>query len=376
MALDSRALVIPVAPHDQAMANQDVTIVSPETNFQGRLNACKAMSKAMYIHLSISESNLLCDALLSFVNSGYAIHRLYSAILVQQLIQLSFPALSHPIFKQIETLYMTNLQEYDTGLSCILYQELHDPLRHLRNETQALLNAYSTASRSKNIQLSIPSLPSHPCDPPYPTSLGPIFNADIANDIIQRYIPIWADSGVSEPYHVQVVQNSILSYTNLFELWETRVLSSISSSILSMHLVPPKLNPLVRSLMSHLKTEQISVFQQRSATFIAVLTSLLIEHSKPPAINAKIVSNCVALLSPVEQFEWMRQVNGIVSLSDVKLSDSAVSSTRGAKKATEKLLEGVDPEAALIVNQVDQKHRDTIIRGGEFVVEAFCKEVK
>lgn len=124
----------------------------------------------------------------------------------------------------------------------------------------------------------------------------------------------------------RLIETIIRSYRRLKETLDNRVLASAAAAVIAMRIVPPKLNPVIQSIMRSVKGEAYSELQLRSAQALASFMAACLDplSGLPSGPPVKIVSNLANFLCQDESYtpQLVRfpQRDGILSLI---ISDSA-----------------------------------------------------
>ncbi|CAJ0832129.1 8775_t:CDS:10 [Entrophospora sp. SA101] len=331
---------------DAGMLQQDFALVSVDTVLRGRVIASK-------------------DKIVSRLSSSCASNKQLSAIVVEEWARSLIEnhgnntldlVNTSPFASNIST-FMISILESDAPT---FYSELTTILRRIRGECQALLNTFVTVGKVNSS--NIPALPTCVLGEivvaSQPENSTPLFNIQMATEIatttydnlslqiLDRNHRSPQAQQQQEECQTQLqdrhrrVLNSISSYESTKLKNDTIVYAAIASAVVALQALPPKLNPIIRSIMNSIKKEENIELQQRSAATLANLVFLCSSNQSGTRINPndKIVKNlCTFLCSDTTVTPEFQQNNnkreGILSLQKAKESDknttSSTSSSNG-----------------------------------------------
>ncbi|CAJ0752198.1 15832_t:CDS:10 [Entrophospora sp. SA101] len=337
---------------DAGMLQQDFALVSVDTVLRGRVIASKGLG-------------MLMNKIVSRLSSSCASNKQLSAIVVEEWARSLIEnhgnntldlVNTSPFASNIST-FMISILESDAPT---FYSELTTILRRIRGECQALLNTFVTVGKVNSS--NIPALPTCVLGEivvaSQPENSTPLFNIQMATEIatttydnlslqiLDRNHRSPQAQQQQEECQTQLqdrhrrVLNSISSYESTKLKNDTIVYAAIASAVVALQALPPKLNPIIRSIMNSIKKEENIELQQRSAATLANLVFLCSSNQSGTRINPndKIVKNlCTFLCSDTTVTPEFQQNNnkreGILSLQKAKESDknttSSTSSSNG-----------------------------------------------
>ncbi|CAG8530565.1 8145_t:CDS:10 [Ambispora leptoticha] len=323
---------------DAGMLQQDFALVSVESVVRGRVTASKGlgllMSKCPQEYLEATFK----DIILSFLSSALASNRQLSSVIIEEWARAAFGNIapdhdilvaSFPLASCLSSTLISSLESEPPAY----YVELLPILRRIRGECQALLNSFvSDAKISLDL---IPSLPTN--------VLGEPGNADNSYFCVETAVHIVSDTFDQLSANIHKNRKSIIEalddrkrrvlssigfYESSKQKLDTNVYAAISGAIVALRVLPPKLNPVIRSIMNSIKTEENCELQERSAATLASLVALCSSDKNSGRVNPndKIAKNLCAFLcqdqtnTPVLQNN--RNKEGILSLQKAKENNS------------------------------------------------------
>ncbi|KAI8999803.1 SNF2 family N-terminal domain-containing protein [Gaertneriomyces semiglobifer] len=394
---------INVAPHDKAMSEQDLTVISVDDIMHGRLAGASALGHLVHFLLESADAEVerqIKDLITAYLTSSWCGHRLMCNIMLDEWAfvwslknesSTSMLLERSPLASHLWTTLVDALTTADSG-TFLYYNEHMAPLLAVRNPTQDLLHLLSS-----HVQ-NIPQLPPMPNEPPRQTPFGMSFNAQVSESVLEHIVPqvLNADSRLPPGKRAQVeesvsrIRTSIEAFRQHQNMWEVRWQAAMAATVTSMQMLPAKINPVVRSLMASVKNETNIDLQRRSARTMSRLLDLTIKLNKPPVINEKIIKNlCTVLCSDpavsLGDDSIYGQEAGILSLwnntaSEPPLTQSnrrtgQVTGKRGRKKKS------LDPSIVDVMGSSDMsasaedletKQAANAARGAVFTLEAIC----
>ena len=337
-----------ISPHDRAMIQQDLIVVSMDTIFDGRISASTALGCLICVirkHGVQQSSGKLNELLGGYLQSAWACQRLWNSITIQEWanehVSNKSNAATSLLDKDELALSVWNtcnqlLEQGHSGIS-VLYRELITGLTKVRNGCDALLQI----ARSSGI-VDIPSLPNLPGSAENSTQdsiLGSVFTSDTADYIMNSLYPAYMQALQSDALlelHSRLVVD-LKVYNDDQQTWETRVLASLSGTVVTLERLPQKLNPIIRSIMNSVKKEENVPLQERAAKHIANMIRLNSTGDKAESINTKITKNiCVFLCSDptvVGEAKVERANVGISTLRMQELEIAQQDAKEGSAKA-------------------------------------------
>ncbi|CAG8444968.1 8385_t:CDS:10 [Ambispora gerdemannii] len=319
---------------DTGMLQQDFALVSVESVVRGRVTASKGLGLLISKWPQEYLEATFKDIILSFLSSVLASNRQLSSVIIEEWARAAFGniASEHDVSiaaSPLSSCLTSTLISILESEPPVFYAELLPIIRRIRGECQALLNSFVSEA---NISLDlIPALPTN--------VLGEPGNADnscfcvetaghIASDIFDQ---LSANIHKSRKSIIETlddrkcrVLSSIGFYESSKQKLDTNVYAAISGAVVALRVLPPKLNPVIRSIMNSIKTEENSELQERSAATLASLVALCSSDKNSGRVNPndKIAKNLCAFLcqdqSTTPVLQNNRSKEGILSLQKAK----------------------------------------------------------
>jgi TATA-binding protein-associated factor len=165
----------------------------------------------------------------------------------------------------------------------------------------------------------------------------------------------------------------IANYKGLKLKWDTQVNMSFSAAVVAFEDLPAKQNPITRSLMASIKTEENEQLQNRAAQGLSRLISLNRHTPKGILVNEKIVKNvCVFLCSDPVSGDISKPItDGILTITYLKQSAEIKkklkkSPSEATKKKNHKQIEELDMISGtvddnLINFEEDEAHKKALL---------------
>ncbi|KAI9328933.1 SNF2 family N-terminal domain-containing protein [Obelidium mucronatum] len=396
-----------VSIQDQAMVQQDLHVVDEQDVLRGRLSAATGVGRLLNHMIATpgiesGSLSIIQGLLFGYLNSGSAGHRTLVHIIIEEL-SISYYSdesapesitSKFPLLKGAWDTIMANLISADSvGGSQVMYSEQLPPLGRLRMECQALINTFAEYGAS-----GCPFLPNLPFTdttqfPPDPTNpFGITFTFQVAerllNEVVPQLFPMVKPtrSGIDPTplikERIARVQIAIEKYHAESLKWETQTHASASSAIVNLRSLPPKLNPIVRSLMGSIKSETSELIQRRSASGVGRLLELNSGSGKGGM--DKVVKNLGVYLC--NEAEWgdvfsVTSETGILSLGmSEKQAEVEVKSGGGggggkkSKELNSEALSAVESASGVIADLgvLNKVKNQVARRGAKFAFEQTC----
>ncbi|KAI9209494.1 uncharacterized protein BJ171DRAFT_487176 [Polychytrium aggregatum] len=415
-----------IAVHDKVMVNQDLTVISIDDIIRGRLASSKAlgvMIHSLIQHGTDTIHGRVKELLTSYLNSGWATHRIFANVVAEEWAgrwecvhpppctidpQGHFMVDAVPLAGQLWDVMTNILIAADSGAVVTFYRELNSPLNRVFHESQTLLSTFTDAGVQGVPPL--PPLPFSPVETGRPTSLfGPQFNIlvaqQIAGEVYDQFFQLVGPAGRNELGAVIAERRARLNYAieNYNEVqrkWEVRVHACMSSASVRLGRLPPKINPVIRSLMNAIKFETNEQIQKRSAEGVSRMIQMNVALQRPAAINDKVVKNLAGFLCSDTDVVWdirsiLEEPTGIWTLRRLETSKKEANPTPSKIHAADKPKSSggrkktaatgssddsgavlADAAAALPANMSPEdaarKARQIVRRGAEIAVSDIC----
>ena len=384
-----------VSVHDKAMIAQDLTIIDRCIVINGRIHGALAIgiaSSAVSVRNAKFIEKSVFEYLKSHLQSCWAGHRVYAAVIIDEW-GLSLESrgagdsISNSQFaNDLSDVMNVELVGADSGAS-LLYEELKVHLNLVRQDCCAFFSLISSYG------VQVPLVPNIPTSQ---SSVSDVFSAQLADHYLNDYFPsLIASVSESESLKspttptrhsllndkVSMVKVSIEKYYIAQRNLESRVLGSISSAVIRLKKFPPKLNPVIRSLMNFVKYEANTDFQSRAADGVSRLIESNIMFSRPQTVNDKIISNLAGFLTDDQDFvgnvSKVLETEGIytlVGMEGASSKDVDVPVSVGRRKKKDSIVPVPDAlsaitEASTLSNE-ENEARIVVRRGSESAFES------
>ncbi|CAI2172682.1 1119_t:CDS:10 [Funneliformis geosporum] len=337
---------------DAGMLQQDFALVSVDTVLRGRVSASKGLGMLMsrWPHESLEAT--FKEILMACLSSTWASNKQLSAVIIEEW---SRSVLDHSVQSFQNSLVETssfalNISEFMVQMlesdPPTFYSELVTILRRIRGECQALLNTFVSVGRINSA--TVPALPIHVLGEGVQLDASQLFSVEMAAEIAtttfnnlsaqvsgrsRRSAQVQPEERQSQ---LQDRQRRVLASIGYYESTKQKndiiVFAAIAGAVVALRVLPPKLNPIIRSIMNSIKSEENLGLQQRSAATLASLVSLCsaaADSSVRVNPNDKIVKNlCTFLCSDpttTPDIQNNHKKEGILSLLKAKEPDKTSS---------------------------------------------------
>jgi TATA-binding protein-associated factor len=366
-----------IPPQDKAMLNQDLIVVSYDNIMKGRLTAAKAVGNLVSTLLLHPYTQELQPKIFEWINaytlSGHAFHRIFIGVVMETCVDATKQSFevdfleAIPHAKTLWQQFVQILSDASAGGS-LLFVELQNQLVPLHQDCTMIQNSLA--------QMGHPT----PALPTKDAQGGDFFTVDAAEYFLDSVCPPLmgkASEILAELYRKAV--NMKLSTRQLQIQLDTRVYSSLASAVVAFGMLPPKLNPVIRNLMSSAQTEENVDLQQRCAHGIAKMLLLNVRSGGKSNTNDKIVKNCCVYLCSDPHLVGLLVENpstgGIITMDELKAIRIAPKRAPSKKKGVEidaDAAEAVKDAAAAAANEHERVTKRILHRGAESVVQSLC----
>ncbi|RHZ83144.1 hypothetical protein Glove_99g122 [Diversispora epigaea] len=346
---------------DTGMLQQDFALVSVDTILRGRVTASKGLGMLMSCWPSESLESTFKEYIINCLSSSWALSKQLAAVITEEWSR----SIMEKEPQNIQSLLIQNLplaSILSNAMISILesnppsfYSELVSILRRIRGECQAMLNTFVSVGKvNSNI---IPPLPSHVLgeiiQTDNSTSLFGIetaaeFSTDVFNNLLSHVsVKNRRSSNDDVQSQLQDRQRRVVSSIGFYEASkqknDTIVFAAIAGAVVALRVLPSKLNPIIRSIMNSIKSEENFELQKRSASTLASLVELCSYEDNTVRVNPndKIVKNlCTFLCSdPITtpELQSNRSKEGILSLQKAKEPEKSSTNNDSLNRDDEKL---------------------------------------
>jgi TATA-binding protein-associated factor len=285
---------------DNPMFLGDVTLVEYPTFLRTKVAASRAIGRAFTLW-DPERLSQLKDTLTDYMHSPFSTQRLVVGVILEEFGKALLSEEKRSQNEELASFFATKLMDALNDQSDMMYRDLTPFLKAVRTQCQSLFGVFVDAaklSRSKLPHLAI-VVQGEP-------EAGPdAFNVSTAEKISGETFEK-LKRGLSTSYRITASQALSDAHRNLTHAIneakdtkngrDTSIYASYAAAyvVLSNEL-PKKLNPIIRSLMESVKSEEVVQLQRRAAQSIAQLIELFLKVGKVGPSD-KIVKNLCALL--------------------------------------------------------------------------------
>lgn len=323
---------------DKSILNQDLSLIGVDVVIRGRLGAAEALGAAAVQLWRQADPNQV-QHLLPYLDSASALQRCLAATVAQEWAESceragqTVDGLSATEAISSRLLALVNAPPPPT------WNEMGVRLSRIQLDCSALLRAFQ--NEGKVPKAKIPSLPST-VDP-----LGlqkDAFNPDMAERVVTKdYEALLAlvtpkqrkaALTILEDCRRKVIAG-VGFYRDAKDKQDTQVFAAAAAALISLHTLPAKLNPIIRSIMNSVKFEENADLQQRSAKGVASFVALCRSPGAKADPSPKIVKNlCAFICQDTTQTAIFANVKGThVGIMSQGIEATANGSTGGKRSA-------------------------------------------
>ncbi|SMN21206.1 similar to Saccharomyces cerevisiae YPL082C MOT1 Essential abundant protein involved in regulation of transcription [Maudiozyma saulgeensis] len=383
---------------DAPMIAGDITLLGSDVIINTRVMAARAFGLTLAMFQDSTLQSFFSNVLVRCYELPYATPRMLAGVILTEFCGAWLK--SNPDRDQLPTFVndifgeKINAQLSDPS-SLPVFRELVPSLKALRMQCQTLLTTFVDVG-----MLPQHKLPRIAIVVQGETEAGPqAFTIETAEKVYNEYYPKLFKA-MSNSYKIlgkkpledarYRVQLAIDSTNDLMKARSNWVLCNAASSILLMNGIPPKLNPVIRSLMDSVKEETNEMLQQMAGNSVIHLLRELVKSNKVNVAN-KIVKNLCGFLcvdtSEVPDFTanlqysseiltLIKEDNSITDQEDIKLkkvADDAKLKRKGGLYTLGKLLSVFDKEElskipkfkAVLFEPLDKSYSDEELKLNE-----------
>ncbi|EST08987.1 SNF2-related [Kalmanozyma brasiliensis GHG001] len=337
---------------DKGILTQDLSLVGVDAVIRGRLSAAEALGSAMARFPRAEDETTFGEVLRDYLESTSALQKCLAAAIIQEWAQACAGLGSDlkdtsPIVNDLAGRLIGVLETPAPPT----YAEMTVMLQRIQAECQGLYNSFQRDAKVPKAK--IPSLP---------TTVDPLgmmvdaFTIDTAKDVAQNGFESLLSQAGSKAKKAALPlledrRRKLIAAIGFYqankEKQDTQVFASIAGAVISLKVLPAKLNPVIRSIMNSVKFEENVDLQTRSARSVAKL----IEYCSSPAAKTnpsdKIVKNLCAFVcqdtTRVAIFAASKDVRqGILSMNEpaVVPKGPGRTSTKDEPVESEEVLQG------------------------------------
>ncbi|OWB58497.1 hypothetical protein B5S28_g4536 [[Candida] boidinii] len=326
---------------DSPVINGDLTLVSKETLLRTRLAASTAFGKTMAIYKSNERLSTLFLRLSKYLNDPFSTPRLLSSVIIDEYcisVSNSNQSINSDAIAKLLPILNTCLSDPDSNLPS--FREFVPTLKGLRTQVLQLFSIFREQGR-----LSSSKIPQLAVLVKGEKDAGPdAFSVELAEKIINETFkkllkslsPVYKLSCIQSLEDIKhIIQMTILEAKESQNERCTSILSSYASASIKLAGLPIKLNPIIRSLMDSIKSEESFLLQERTSHSIVSLINQLNQNGKKGASD-KMVKNLCAFFcvdtSEVPEFIPNKNYKDII-LSLKKEESSVISNNISSKSS-------------------------------------------
>lgn len=284
---------------DAPIHKGDVMFVGFDTFIATRTAAARAYGKALSKIDVTPALSTTFENLKVYLDSPHATPRLFSAIVLEEYAK-SYRVGQKPIPSEVEKFSTILLDVLARPETLPFFRELVPTLKSARTACLQLFDVFLTKA-----QISPQKIPQLPVVVQGESGSGPgAFSIESAEKLVNETYPKLIKN-LSPTYRIssnQALEDSkhrielALNEARLASTQRTTsILAAYAAAVLALGDVPKKLNPIIRSLMDSIKSEETVLLQQRSAVAISHLIDELSKVGKSGASD-KIVKNLCAFI--------------------------------------------------------------------------------
>jgi TATA-binding protein-associated factor len=365
-----------IPAQDRAMMKQDLTVLTYDHVVHGRLAGGCSIGKLLAALLtnSFSEEEIgkLFALVTAYINSGTAFHRIIIGVIIEQLAK-SMKSQNPDFINSEGFLEIWNnisrvLMDATAG-GVLLFSELAELLRPLYQ------NCISIQKALRMMGHVTPEIP--PPDYDGTNEVFTIASGDFYLEKICAPLLLNAEASLLDLYRYAL--NSKGTITNLSRVLDTRVYSSFAAAIVSTGKLNSKLNPVIRSLMNSVQTEQHRELQDRSSHAVAQMIFINVSQNEKLSVNDKLVKNCCVYLcsdsSIVGVAKETKKNDGIITMD--KIQGMKVAPKKGASRSKKLELDAAATEAikdavSAQSNATEIAQKAILHRGAEALLKHLC----
>lgn len=286
---------------DKGILTQDLSLVGVDAVIRGRLSAAEALGGAMARFPRQDDASAFGGVLVEYIDSTSALQKCLTAAIVQEWAQASAnlgsdlketspitPDLSRRLISVLETPAPPT------------YAEMTVMLQRLQVESQGLYNSFQRDAKVPKAKI-----------PALPTTVDPLgmmvdaFTIDTAKHVAQNGFEALLALAPSKAKKAALPlledrQRKLIAAIGFYqankERQDTQVFASIAGAVISLKMLPAKLNPVIRSVMNSVKFEENLDLQTRSARSVAKLIEFSVSPPAKSNPSDKIVKNLCAFV--------------------------------------------------------------------------------
>ncbi|PWN51876.1 hypothetical protein IE53DRAFT_31699 [Violaceomyces palustris] len=330
---------------DKGILAQDLALVGVDAVIRGRLGAAEALGAAMARWPKGDDEDAFGNLLMEYLESTSALQKCLTATIIQEWAEATTGEQDVKDAGKIAIKVSGKLNSLLEAPPPPTYAEMAVLLQRIQGECQGLYNSF--ARDAKLAKAKIPALP---------TTVDPLghlvdaFTIETAKQVAKEgfdslLVQVGSKAKKAALPLLEDRQRKLIAAIGFYqatkEKQDTQVYASVAGAVISLKALPPKLNPVIRSVMNSVKFEENADLQMRSAKSVARLIAFCTSPAAKANPSDKIVKNLCAFVcqdtTQVPIFSAAKGAReGILSLVD----PPPRSSGRGAGK--EEMVESED----------------------------------
>ncbi|PWY98716.1 hypothetical protein BCV70DRAFT_201510 [Testicularia cyperi] len=286
---------------DKGILTQDLSLVGVDTVIRGRLGAAEALGKAMARFPRAEDETCFGHLLRGYLDSTSSLQKCLTAAVIQEWADAS--STNDTDLKDQSLLVASVASQLITILETPApptYAEMTVMLQRIQAECQGLYNSFQRDAKVPKAKI-----------PALPTTVDPLglmvdaFNIETAKHVAQKgFESLLALAGSKAKKAALPLledrQRKLIAAIGFYqankERQDTQVFASIAGAVISLKVMPAKLNPVIRSIMNSVKFEENYDLQVRSARSVAKLVAYCVSPGAKSNPSDKIVKNLCAFV--------------------------------------------------------------------------------
>ena len=337
---------------DKGILTQDLSLVGVDAVIRGRLSAAEALGSAMARFPRAVDETTFGSVLREYLESTSALQKCLAAAIIQEWAQacadLGVDLKDSSAIVGDLASHLISVLETPAPPT---YAEMTVMLQRIQVECQGLYNSFQRDAKVPKAKI-----------PALPTTVDPLgmmvdaFTIDTAKYVAQTGFESLLSQAGSKAKKAALPlledrQRKLIAAIGFYqankERQDTQVFASIAGAVISLKVLPAKLNPVIRSIMNSVKFEENLDLQTRSARSVAKLIEYCVSPAARSNPSDKIVKNLCAFVcqdtTRVAIFAASKNVReGILSMNEPALVSKGPgrSSTKDELVESEEVLQG------------------------------------
>ncbi|KAJ1024814.1 hypothetical protein NDA16_002854 [Ustilago loliicola] len=286
---------------DKGILTQDLSLVGVDAVIRGRLSAAEALGGAMARFPRAEDESAFGPVLHEYLESTSALQKCLAAAIIQEWAQACAKLGvdlkdSSAVVADVASRLISVLETPAPPT----YAEMTVMLQRIQAECQGLYNSFQRDAKVPKAKI-----------PALPTTVDPLgmmvdaFTIDTAKHVAQSgFETLLSQSGSKAKKAALPLledrQRKLIAAIGFYqankEKQDTQVFASIAGAVISLKVLPSKLNPVIRSIMNSVKFEENLDLQTHSARSVAKLIEYCVSPVAKSNPSDKIVKNLCAFV--------------------------------------------------------------------------------